>query len=490
MLKAHTMKSLSWDMMNQQRSDEQAALCVRTDSTAGERRARLPLRGLAVLFALAYPVLSATGSPAQTLSLFDEQKAPLAEYSFGTSYDYISQTFFVATLDSASDSIDAASKLNQEYLNQPGLFGSVILRPFRDERIRLAGYVEQSRDYLRGRFSSQLRLRGAQDRLSGNFWLETRLRTNGAREIGDEFVLGRGRLKWSHNLSKKVRPFVAFRAEFNDLKDDDTSLSAFSTGYQKFGGQAGIEFEVGRFDRLQLAGTLESRKVSENKSLEYNLMRLEAEYSGFSGGSFYMVEALFDRRDYDSSGNANDQNWLRLSGSGQFDLGGNFALEPRISFEAIDYALDTSSFNLDQNLTTLELRLLRRWGLTSLSFGPRFQRLDQSEPLPVAASVLSLTDTEDLSESYSEIAAIAAFEYFKLRRIMLTVENQLGSRNVEISNDFQSDYWFDRVSIFSSINIFSALKLDLIGSIEWEWHDQATDDNAFYLLNSSLTYGF
>lgn len=477
-------------MVKDQRHKEQ--LCGWTGNTADKRRRRLLFGGacLTLLCVSGISIPGASEAQAQSFSIFDEQKAPLAEYSFGTSYDYISQTFFVATLDTSNDSIDAASKLNQEYLNQPGLFGSVTLRPFRDERIRLQGYAEQSRDYLRGRFSSQLSLRGTQDRLSGNFWLETRRRTNGAREIGDEFVLGRARLKWSHNVSPRIRPFVALRAEFNDLKEDDTSLTAFSTGYQKFGGQAGIEFEIGRFDRLQLAGTLESRKVSENKSLEYDLMRLEIEYSGFSGGSFYTLEALIDRRDYDPLGNANDQSWLRLSGSGQFDLGGNFALEPVISFEALNYSLDTSSFNLDQKLMTLEAKLLKRWGLTSLGFGPRFQRQDQSDPAPVANTALSLTDSGDLSESYSEFSAIAAFEYFKLRRIMLTLENQLGSRDVEISNDFQSDYWFDRISIFSSINISSTLKLDMIGSIEWEWHDQASDNTAFYLLNSSLTYGF
>ena len=138
----------------------------------------------AAFFTLAFLGLTSADTQAQSFSLFDEQKAPLAEYSFGTSYDYISQTFFVATLDSANDIIDAASKLNQEYLNQPGVFGSVTLRPFRDERLRLAAYGEQSRDYLRGRFSSQLGLRGSGNRLSGSFWLEARQRTNGAREIG------------------------------------------------------------------------------------------------------------------------------------------------------------------------------------------------------------------------------------------------------------------------------------------------------------------
>lgn len=477
-------------MTKEKKRNNRARLCGWTGVSAGAGHGRFPARGALFTLVLTFSVFPSSDTQAQAFSLFDEQKAPLAEYSFGTSYDYISQTFFVATLDSANDIIDAASKLNQEYLNQPGVFGSVTLRPFRDERLRLAAYGEQSRDYLRGRFSSQLGLRGSGNRLSGSFWLETRQRTNGAREIGDEFILGRARLKWSHNLSKKVRPFVALRAEFNDLKDDDSGSTAFSSGYQKFGGQAGIEIEIGRFDRFQLAGTLESRTVTNDKSLEYDLMRLEAEYSGYSGGSFYALEALVDRRDYNPLGDANDQSWLRLAGSGQLDLGGNFALEPRISFEAIDYSLDTSSFNLDQKLTTLEARMLRRWGLTSLAIGPRFQRQVQSQAAPVSTSVLSLTDNQDLSESYSEIAVTVAFEYFKLRRIMLTLENQLGSRDVEISNDFQSDYWFDRVSIFSSITISSAIKLDLIGSIEWEWHDQASDNNAFYLLNSSLTYGF
>ncbi|MFQ5606478.1 MAG: hypothetical protein ACE5GA_00920 [Candidatus Zixiibacteriota bacterium] len=432
---------------------------------------------------------------AQSLSFLGEQEAPVASYTFGTSYDYISQTFYTAMLDTATDSIDAASKLNQEYLNQPGIFVGVELQPFRDQRLTVQGYAEQSRDYLRGRLSSQLALRGAVDRLSGDIWLETRQRNRGAREVGDEFILGRGRLKWSRNVSPGVRPFVALQGEFNDLSEDDTISSVFSSGYQKASGQAGVEFEIGRFDRLMVGGTVETRNVPDDRALEYDLLRLEVEYTGFSGGSFYSLEASIDRRDYNPLGNANDQSWGRLGATGQFDLGKELTLDPRFSLEVIDYTTDTSFFNLDQTLATVELRLLRRWGMTTVGLGPRFQRQGQSDPLQVQTlnaitAVTAVTQSEDLSESYSEFGAVATLEYFKIGTIMLTLENQLGSRTVDAANAFQSDYWFDRVSLFSSLDIAAGLKLDLIGSIEWESHDQPSDDNAFYLLNSSLTYGF
>ena len=421
----------------------------------------------------------------QSLNSIASPESPLAEYSFGTTYDYISQTFYTAILDTSADSADAATKLNQVYLNQPGLFGRVVFRPLKDERIRMEGYAERSRDYIRGRFNSYVRIGGRGDQFSGNLSLETRQRTGGVALIGDEYILGRGRIKFRHALTKNIKPFIGIHGEFNKL--DDTGSTVFSTGYQKYGAQGGIEFDISGFNRLAIQGALEKRLVPDDLSLEYQLARFEIEYSGFSGGAFYTLEVSADRRDFNPLGDDSDQSWFRFGAWGQFGLSDKLALEPRISIEKIDYRLDTSSFNLDQTLSNLELRLVRRWGFTSLGLGPKFQKLNQSK---LEGQVTDALLSEDLSESYAEFAGVASFEYFKLRRIILTIENQFGLRDVEIVNDFQSDYWFDRISIFSSLEITAGLKLDIITSFEWEWHDRAADDNAFYLLNSSLTYGF
>ncbi len=438
-----------------------------------------------------------SGANAQN-SAFSFSSPAKLRFSTGTSYSYISQSFYETIADTA---LDLGAQINQEYLNQPGVFLDIIANPFGDRRLQLETYLEQSSDYFRGRFNSNVTLRSSKDRFTFSSSLEIRRRSSGQVEIGDEYLLGRARAKWSHSISKRVQPFVSVRAEFNSLDNAnlaDSGLIAFGSGYERFGGQAGLGIDIGKLDRLTFSGTFEGRVVATDTSLAYQLQRFEIDYTGFLASSYYSLELSLDNRDYNISGDDNDQTWLRVAGNAQFDLGSRFAIEPRLAVEGINYRLDTSSFNLDQQRIEGQAKLLVRAGKATIGIGPRFQALTQSAG-PNATSPNSATDAldsallvsvEDLSEEYFETATVVSFEYFTLSSLLMTLENQFGLRDYDVENSFQTDYAFNRLSLLSTLKVAENIKLDVIGSIEWEWHDQQFDNNTFYLLNSSFRYMF
>ncbi len=444
------------------------------------------------------PDLSQAGETQTTSNPFSFGTYKTLRVSTGTSYNYISQSFYETIADT---SLDLGAQVNQEYLNQPGAFLNIIANPFGDRRLQLESYVEQSSEYFRGRFNTDVSLRSTSNRLTFSSSLELRRRTKGQVEIGDEYLLGRARVKWSHSISKRVQPFVSLRGEFNSLSNTnlaDSGVIAFGNGYQRIAAQGGLGIDIGKLDRLTFSSTFESRVVSTDTSLAYQLGRAEIEYTGFLSSSFYSLDLSLDNRDYNAAGNDNDQTWLRLGGNAQFDLNSKFAIEPRFSIEAINYRLDTSSFNLDQTRTEAQAKFLVRAGSATIGIGPRFAALTQAKA-PSSTAAVNATDAldsallisvEDLSEEYFETATVISFEYFTLSSILLNLENQFGLRDYDVENSFQTDYAFNRLSVFSSVKIAGNVKFDIIGSIEWEWHDQQFDNNTFYLLNSSLGYNF
>lgn len=425
--------------------------------------------------------------------LFSEEKPePALGYSLGVTYDYLSQTFYL--LDTASDTLEVASKLSQEYLNQPALFFEGRYKPLGDDALRFVGYAENSEEYFRGRFESVFRSRNSASQVSGEFSLEGRVRNSGQLALGDEYGLARGRLKYRGRFGPTARGFIALRGEAHRLGNtpSEISSSVYTGDYNKLGAEAGLEFEVGQLDRLALSGSLLRREVSEREDLNYRLRRLRLEYSGFTAASFYALELSLENRDYDSSGNDNDQRRVDLVAAGEYRLASNLAFDADFRLEALDYLEDTSSFNTDQTLVDLEVKLQRRWGLTTLGFGAGLTILSQKDqPSAPRTTLIDIAGgVEELSEEYSERAAILSFEHFKLSRLMLTLENQLGFRDITVESDYQSDYWFDRVSLFASVNLTSAIKFDLISSLDFEWHDQGSDDNSLYMINSSFSYNF
>jgi len=442
------------------------------------------------LFAPVGAVAGDTFSPGATRKI---------QFSTGTSYNYISQSYYQTIADTA---LDLGSSLNQEYLNQPVVFLKMTTTPFGDRRLQLESYLEQSTDYFRGRFNSDVSLRSATERFTFSSSLELRRRTQGQVQIGDDYITGRARMKWSHAISKRVQPFVSVTGEFNTLDNSnlsDTSAIAFGNGYQRATAQGGIGIDIGKLDRLIISGAFESRTVPTDTSLAYQLGRAEIEYTGFLSSSFYSLNLSMDNRNYNIAGDDNDQIWLRLGGSAQFDLSSRFAIEPRLEVEGINYRMDTSSFNLDQTRIEGQMKFLVRVGSATIGIGPHFEGLTQVAPpatattSPTAADALDsalLVSVEDLSEAYFESATVISFEYFTLSSLMMNLENQFGLRDYDVENSFQTDYAFNRLSLFSTMRIAGNVKFDIIGSIEWEWHDQQFDNNTFYLLNSSLSYGF
>ncbi|MBN4076498.1 hypothetical protein JYT16_02145 [Gemmatimonas aurantiaca] len=417
---------------------------------------------------------------------------PALSYSIGVSYDYLSQTFYL--LDTVIDTLETSIRLNQEYLNQPAFFSEVRFRPFRDESLRFTAYAERSEEFFRSRLESTFKTNNPDKQLSGNVTFDGRMRNAGELEFGDEYGLVRGRLKFRSALSKRTRGYVSLSGEAHRLgatPDDETS-SIYTGNYEKAGAELGLVFDIGQLDRLNFSLGAQRRTVKDRMDLNYRLSRFRADYSGFTDASFYALEFYFENRDYDSTGDNNDQRQFVLNGMGEYRFNTKLSLVGDFRVETINYLQDTLSYNIDQTLADVDVKFVRRWGLTSLGLGFGFSQLSQKDQ--TSTPIADLTDvtggSSSLSEEYSERAALLSFEYFKLSGIMLTIENQWGFRDMVIESEYQSDYWFDRITVFSSLNITKSLKLNLIGSCDFEWHDQDNDDNSLYLLNSSFSYNF
>ncbi|HSG99012.1 MAG TPA: hypothetical protein VLB27_03120, partial [candidate division Zixibacteria bacterium] len=425
---------------------------------------------------------------AELWSLPEEPAMALAEYSLGTSYSYLSQTYYV--LETSVDQLDSTTKLNEAYLNQPGAFAELTLRPLRDRRWSVNAFAEQSSEYLRGRLQSVFQPRSLARGVSGDFSLEARRRNNGAPEVGDEYTVGRAALKFGAALSQRTAGYLRLRGEFHDLGSADSAqfASAYTNDYAKGGAEIGLDVDFANFDRLSFSAAVERRDVPDQTSLAYTALRFAWEYSGFIESSYYTLALNIDNRDYDPSGDDADQRWFRFDANGKFRLSESWSLVPELSLEAIDYRLDSSTVSLDQTRSVAEVKLSRRWGLTALSLGPRLATLSQEQPPLSRLQAFQYPELEEFSEEYAELAGVVEFEYFKLGLLILTIENTLGHRNLELEDSYQSDYWFNRSTLFSSLEIGQRLRFDVVASVEWEWHSQPSDDNAFYLLNSTLAY--
>lgn len=422
------------------------------------------------------PLARAQLSPTRTLAA-----------RFGAVYDYISQSYYSSLVDSAADSLELGARLNEEYLNQPSLFADLVWRPLGDNRFRGEGHLESSKDLFRGRLASSVNLRTPGYRLSFVSSLEARrnLSEADAGDIGQEYTLVRTRIKYQI-VSSRLRPFLSVRGEINDLNGLDSA--SFSNGYRKVGAQLGFDALLGEFDNLTVLAGFDVRSVPDYSALDYQLSRVEVEYSGFRSSSSYSLSLGLDNRDYSPAGDDNDQLWLRLQADGQVYLGHQLTLYPRFTFESIDYRLDTSSFNSDQRLFSARSKLSRRFGSLSVGMGPHLEILRESTIQSQVSSVSATTDSLLYSENYRELGWLVSVEYFQVGGLMLTAENLLGYRDIETPGSFLTDHWINRLSWFSTFQITSSLKLDIIGSVEREWHDQQVDDNTFYLLNTRLSH--
>ena len=114
----------------------------------------------------------------------------------------------------------------------------------------------------------------------------------------------------------------------------------------------------------------------------------------------------------------------------------------------------------------------------SLALGPTFELLNER-------------DYEySTGEDYTEVGMRLSIDLLTPGILFASTEFTTGRRNLTTESALQSDFTFERLSLIGDLSFTSALRLSLLVSAEWEWHEQTEENSRLYLVSSNLTYEF
>lgn len=394
-------------------------------------------------------------------------------YKAGVGYDFLSQEYF---LDSASQS-DADSVLTQwslktDYLDDVKGLASITILPLSDRTLELTSKYEQTSDFLRLKFLSDLRTKIGTSRLDINGELDWRKRHRGTADFGDNYLFGYSRARLSVPVSPSVRTIFQAQGEFVNF--DSTSSSSYN--YYRVGGKVGFDKVFENFSFGNIAATFSTRQVPDSTQLHYVDFGLQGSYFGmYSQGELDFFGRL-GRKDYNQPDGRNDFWRFEFDGRNKVHLGERYFTRQEIDFVLTNYD-PNDPVNLDYYV--LELTFLAGFETMNLTFGvgPEFEALHEAK------------DDFAVSEDYFEAGGKVMLDYIKAGRIFLSFESVLGRRDLKDNNELITDYTYERLSVIGNLKFLKGLSLNVLFSSEWEWHTLPNNDTQIFLLSSNLTYG-
>ncbi|UCG61195.1 MAG: hypothetical protein JSV52_12840 [Candidatus Zixiibacteriota bacterium] len=394
-------------------------------------------------------------------------------YKAGIGYDFLSQQYF---LDSASqadaDSILTEWSLKTNYLDDVKGLVSFSLSPFKDRRLGLTAKYEQTSEFLRLKFLSDLRTKIGSTRLDFNTEVDWRNRHRGTASFGDNYIFGYSRAKLSVPVKPGLKSTFQVQGEFVQFD----SVSTTSYNYYRIGGKVGLERLYKNFSFGNIAATFVTRQVPDSLGLNYVDFGVEGSYFGIYDQGELDVFGRLGRKDYNLIDGRNDFWRFEADVRNKVQMGERYFTKQEAEFELTDYD-PNDPVNLDY--FRIEITVLAGFETAFFTFGvgPEFEALHEKK------------DIFAVSEDYVEIGAKADLDYIKAGTLFLAVESVLGRRDLKDNNELLTDYTYERLSLIGDLKLLKRLRLNVLFSAEWEWHQIPTNDSEIYLLSSSLTFG-
>jgi len=187
--------------------------------------------------------------------------------------------------------------------------------------------------------------------------------------------------------------------------------------------------------------------------------------------------ARLEHKDYNFDTDRNDFNRGEIEARGRIGLAGPISFRPVVEFSLTSYS-NTDPVNFDYYRLRLEALGSLEQGELTVSAGPATEILNESQG--------DLTFGED----YAEYGLALQIDYFNLGRIFGSLESNWGYRDLEAEDDFQSDFYFERINLLADFKITSGLSFNMLFAGEWEWHRVASEDSRIFLFNGGLAYSF
>jgi len=390
----------------------------------------------------------------------------------GVGYDFLSQEFF---LDSAGlageDSALIGLQLKNEYLDDIKGIVSLSLLPYGDRRLELRSSYEQTPDYIRAKFLSDLRVKLGSSRLAVSNELERKYRYSGSASFADSYVTGYSRTKFTTPLSASISSYFQFRG---DLIAFD-STSEFSYNYYRLEGEIGLSKSFENFSFADFNFFVQHREVPDSLDLNYLVSGGEASAFVFYNGGEIDLYTRLEQKDYNQPGNRNDHYRYELQARHKLRFEGGLFTKQEFDLEYTRY---DPLAPIDYSYARTGLTILFGYEHKGFSagIGPDFEKLSEAQ------------DEFQDGEDYLESGIRADLDYVSSGRFFSSVQSELGQRDLMFDGDIQSDFIFERMSLITDFNVYASLNLSILFSAEWEWHENPVDNARLYLLSSNLSY--
>jgi len=409
----------------------------------------------------------------------------------GAEYQYISQRFYKAVLDTISMDIietwyldrddidDFIARTNLSYGYKNSLSRANLLTDLEISEDRFLGRTEGI--YQLGDYDTRLRMAGKfevkspydknNDRIDGYTYYQSYL--DGILKVSE-------RIKLSTKIGGEIVNFS--KRQTNEMVDTGTGLPKMFFplyDYNLFTGQIGGELSLSEFTSGFLwKASYTRRNVPDSGAADYHQYRfnLEYQYTGFNGLADLAGE--IERKDYAQPAGMDD--FTAYTFDGRLSR----TLSPRIE-AAVYFRSDIYDFsqpdpvNRNHYLLSGELRGTHKIG--DFNWGP-LTRLEYRHE-----NALDDSELGPYSETYNHWAAGFHIDFMNLKSLFFTSAATFGRRQYEKSAGTISSY--DCISFSLLINYWLSRRISLQGMVDGdlEQHAKEEDDSSLYLLTVGLT---
>lgn len=394
------------------------------------------------------------------------------EYKVGFGYEFISQEFFLDSID-VTDPLAGTAALKTTYLDDYKGLISFRLVPFEDRRLDMRASWEQTPEFIRGKLFGDFRPSLGSTQLALNWDFDAREKYHGIEQAGDSYLSGRTRAKLTFRSESPLSFFTQFQSDFVvfDLADN------FSQDYYRLGGKFGLTSRSENFSSIGGSLYLLGRVVPDSTFLNYLSFGGELSYFGFYEAGSLDLLTLIERRDYNQPADEDDFLRVDLDVRNSLRVGKKYLL--RQEFDGETAIFDESEI-VNFNYFRARLGLLggiQAGGWTVLA-GPQFELKRESE--------LDFSQGED----YQEYGLKVSLDFYTLSGLFGSLESVTGNRDLTDQLELQSDFRFQRILLIGDSRLFGEVHFNILLSAEWEFHDQSEENNQIMLLSSNLSWGF
>jgi len=445
----------------------------------------LPQTGRNILICF---VLAAT-APVSVAANFSDRNGFSA--SFGGDYQYISQEFYNAVLDTTTIDFIETWQLNIDKIND-FIFKTGLGYNYQKSvsKFNIIGDLELSGDRILGRTEGYYQLGDYNNRLKLFGKFESKSPSGGDDNRIEKYRYFQTYLNGRKRLSRPVS--INFKTAFEQISfggkpaavvDSSDSLfgipTFYSYDYSIISGWVGGDFILSEFtSELAWRAGYNHREVPDSGEACYDQYRFGLEYSYSSLNGTFSLEGEMEVRDYLQPLGADDFGALIFRGRAsrtygdRVELGGNFQSD-WYRYNRPDIV------NRDCLLIRGEVNETTR--LNGFGWGP-LVRLEYRRE-----KALTDNEIESFPEGYDQWEAGIHTEFLNRVALFFNGEVTYGRRDYPEASGFQTSYNFWSVSLLADYSLFRNLSFNLMFDGSFEGHELREDNTNLYLLSLGVT---